>query len=76
MLPKPSSNAEKNNPFIIPRNHKVEEALNFAISDQNNIKFKEYCEILSDPYNYNLKKIEYRFPSDVLDKNYQTFCGT
>ncbi len=67
---------KKNNPFIIPRNHKVEEALNFAISDQNNMKFKEYCEILSDPYNYNLKKNEYRFPSDILDKNYQTFCGT
>src|SRR6056300_947573 len=41
----------KNNPIIIPRNHKVEEALTEA--DGGNLeKFKKFLKVLNDPYSY------------------------
>ena len=62
------------NPLVIPRNHKVEEALNAA--NQNDFKpFHKLLEILTNPYNRNQNIIEYRIPSTIKEK-YQTFCGT
>ena len=62
------------NPLVIPRNHKVEEALNAA--NQNDFKpFHKLLEILTNPYNRNQNIIDYRIPSTVKEK-YQTFSGT
>ena len=62
------------NPLVIPRNHKVEEALNAA--NQNDFKpFHKLLEILTNPYNKNQNIIEYQIPSTTKEK-YQTFCGT
>jgi len=63
-----------NNPLVIPRNHKVEEALNAA--DQNNFKpiFK-ILEILSKPYNDQKNINDYQYPN-LSSEKYQTFCGT
>ena len=62
------------NPLVIPRNHKVEEALNAA--NQNDLKpFLKLLEILDNPYNKNKDIIEYQIPSTTKEK-YQTFCGT
>ena len=62
------------NPLVIPRNHKVEEALNAA--NQNDFKpFHKLLEILTNPYNKNQNIIEYQIPSTIKEK-YQTFCGT
>ena len=63
-----------NNPLVIPRNHKVEEALNAA--DQNNFKpiFK-ILEILSKPYNDQKNINDYQYPN-LSNEKYQTFCGT
>ena len=62
------------NPLVIPRNHKVEEALYEA--NNNNLKpLKSLLKILSDPYNENDNIIEYQIVP-VTDEIYQTFCGT
>ena len=62
------------NPLVIPRNHKVEEALNAA--NQNDLKpFLKLLEILDNPYKKNKVSIEYQLPSAAKEK-YQTFCGT
>ena len=65
---------KKNNPLVIPRNHKVEEALEAA--EKNDLKpFNQLIEILKDPYTQKDDIINYQTPSN-LDEKYQTFCGT
>ena len=65
---------KNNNPLVIPRNHKVEEALEAA--EKNDLKpFNKLIEILKDPYTQKDDIINYQTPSN-LDEKYQTFCGT
>ena len=62
------------NPLVIPRNHKVEEALEEA----NKEKFKplqNLLKILNDPYSEQKNLLDYQTPSPS-DDSYQTFCGT
>ena len=62
------------NPLVIPRNHKVEEALNEA--NQGNLKPTiQFLDILKNPYNEKKNIDEYQMPS-LSNKNYKTFCGT
>ena len=64
---------KKNNPIVIPRNHKVEEALEAA----NNNELKPMYDLLSvlkKPYTIQKYIENYQSPSNVQD--YQTFCGT
>ena len=61
------------NPSVIPRNHKVEEALS-AANDNDLEVMNKMLSILNKPYD-NQKDIgEYQSPSG--NKDYQTFCGT
>ena len=61
------------NPIVIPRNHKVEEALKAA--NENNLDvMNKLLSILTKSYE-NHKNIEdFQSPSNI--KEYQTFCGT
>ena len=62
------------NPIVIPRNHKVEEALEAA--EKNNFKpITRLVEILKDPYSKQKNIINYQIHSNS-EKKYQTFCGT
>ena len=62
------------NPLVIPRNHKVEEALNEA--NKNNMKpLKKILDVLSKPYSKQKEISDYQNPSFSKNK-YQTFCGT
>jgi uncharacterized protein YdiU (UPF0061 family) len=63
-----------NNPLFIPRNHKVEEALEAA--EQNDLKpFNKILEILEKPYDEQEVNDDYQSPS-ISDEEYKTFCGT
>ena len=63
-----------NNPLVIPRNHKIEEALEAV--EQNNIEpMNKILEILDKPYDEQKDMIDYQSPSKLAGK-YQTFCGT
>ena len=61
------------NPIVIPRNHKVEEALSDA-NEGNLDNFNKLLSIISNPYS-DLQDIK-DFQSPSLNNNYQTFCGT
>ena len=61
------------NPIVIPRNHKVEEALSDA-NEGNLDNFNKLLSIIGNPYS-DLKDIK-DFQSPSLNNNYQTFCGT
>jgi uncharacterized protein YdiU (UPF0061 family) len=63
------------NPIVIPRNHKVEEALNAANNDDLN-PMKNLLKVLEKPYESQKGISEYQSPSPITDKKYQTFCGT
>ena len=63
------------NPNVIPRNHKVEEALKAA--NENNFEpFHNLLKVLRSPYNSNADLSEYQKPAPFTDEKYQTFCGT
>jgi len=65
----------ENNPTVIPRNHKVEEAL--AEADKGNLdKMKKLLTILKNPYDKQSDIKEYQMPAPSSNEKYQTFCGT
>src|SRR6056300_1406743 len=63
------------NPMVIPRNHKVEEALTLA-SNGDLTLFNRLIKILKNPYTVNSNDLEFMSPAPHSDKKYQTFCGT
>jgi uncharacterized protein YdiU (UPF0061 family) len=64
---------KKNNPIVIPRNHKVEEALEAA--NNNELKpMNNLLSILKKPYAKQANIDDFQIPSKI--QNYQTFCGT
>jgi uncharacterized protein YdiU (UPF0061 family) len=64
---------KKNNPIVIPRNHKVEEVLEAA--NNNDLKpMYELLSILKKPYTKQINIEKFQTPSN--NQNYQTFCGT
>jgi len=65
------------NPIYIPRNHKVEEALEIAVNHNDYSKFELLLTILSKPFQPQAGKEDYNHPaSDEFGKTFQTFCGT
>ena len=63
-----------NNPLVIPRNQKVEEALESA--NKNDLKpFNNLLRILKKPYE-NTKKKEYQLTVTTIGKTYKTFFVT
>ena len=63
------------NPLIIPRNHKVEEALEAANNNDLSPLIK-LIKILEKPYDKQQENIDYQSPAPLGNKKYQTFCGT
>jgi uncharacterized protein YdiU (UPF0061 family) len=63
------------NPVVIPRNHRVEEALAAANQDDLSV-LQRLLSALSQPYDYSAATQEFRTspPSDQC--RYRTFCGT
>jgi len=63
------------NPLIIPRNHKVEEALDSANNGDLN-PTKNLLKILEKPYEDRKEINEYQSSAPPSNKIYKTFCGT
>ena len=63
------------NPIIIPRNHKVEEALT-AANNGNLEVMNKLLTVLEKPYENQNSIIDFQSPAPSSDKAYQTFCGT
>ena len=66
---------KKSNPVVIPRNHKVEEAL--AAAEEGNFEVViNLLSILKKPYDLQKNSADYQSPPLLSDQKYQTFCGT
>jgi uncharacterized protein YdiU (UPF0061 family) len=65
-----------NNPVVIPRNHKVEEALEAACSNGDYQPLHRSLAALANPFEDGPEKNGYREASPDCSVGYQTFCGT
>jgi uncharacterized protein YdiU (UPF0061 family) len=63
------------NPAFIPRNHRVEAALNAAEAEDYG-PFHKLLSILQRPYDDQQELIEYAQPPQPSERVLQTFCGT
>lgn len=63
------------NPAIIPRNHRVEEALEAAEQEGDYSVMEELLHALSEPYAYSPAQAEYAVVPE-RSRPYRTFCGT
>ena len=66
---------KQNNPSVIPRNHRVEDALYAAVVKNDYSVMEDLLEVLKDPYDYSELQEEYTTTSES-SKSYRTFCGT
>lgn len=67
---------ERSNPTVIPRNHRVEEALSAAVNDNNYGIMQKLLDILKDPYDYSNINEEYSKLPKATSCPYKTYCGT
>lgn len=67
---------KNSNPAIIPRNHRVEEALESAVKQGDYSVMDKLIDVLSQPYAYSNMQIPYTALPEPTDCKYQTFCGT
>jgi uncharacterized protein YdiU (UPF0061 family) len=65
-----------NNPSVIPRNHRVEEALEAAVKYGDYSVMQKLLSVLSDPYSYSPEHEVYTTLPAPSSCPYQTFCGT
>ena len=65
---------KKTNPLVIPRNYKIEEALEIAENGDYSLVNK-IIEALKEPYKISNEKFNYQNPGPKKE-NYKTFCGT
>jgi uncharacterized protein YdiU (UPF0061 family) len=65
-----------NNPYFIPRNHLVEEALDGVCFDENFKVFNEILEVMSSPYTDNSLFNHLKNGPVHGDGEYKTYCGT
>ncbi|WP_079479146.1 protein adenylyltransferase SelO [Halobacillus salinus] len=63
------------NPSVIPRNHRVDEAIEAAVSREDYSVMERLIEVLQHPFAYTDEQEEYIHPP-AGDEPYQTFCGT
>lgn len=64
------------NPALIPRNHRVEEALDAAVNNGDYSVMKRLLEVLSSPYAHTKEQADYSTLPAPSNRPYRTFCGT
>jgi len=65
------------NPWIIPRNHRVEEALEAASEHEDLAPFEQLLAALREPFAERAENARYAQPAPAaMTACYQTFCGT
>jgi uncharacterized protein YdiU (UPF0061 family) len=63
------------NPFVIPRNHRVEEALAAAVAGDFAV-MQHLLDVLADPFTETEAHRSYREAPPAGSAAYRTFCGT
>jgi uncharacterized protein YdiU (UPF0061 family) len=64
------------NPAVIPRNHRVEEALAAAVEQSDFTVMEKLLGVLSQPYQDPPEYVGYHLPAPPSAQPYRTFCGT
>jgi serine/tyrosine/threonine adenylyltransferase len=64
------------NPAFVPRNHRVEQALDAAIEYGDFSPFAELLTVLSQPYEDQAAFADYASPPHADERVFRTFCGT
>lgn len=64
------------NPAVIPRNHRVEEALEAAVLRDDYSVMERLLKVLANPYAYSPDQEEYTVLPEASTCPYRTFCGT
>jgi uncharacterized protein YdiU (UPF0061 family) len=64
------------NPAVIPRNHRVEEALSAAVERADFAPFEALMDVLSRPFEDDPTTARYTLPPNPDERVLQTFCGT
>jgi len=64
------------NPALIPRNHRVEAALEAAVNQGDYSVMERLLEVLSNPYAHSTEQDEYTTLPSKSVSPYQTYCGT
>jgi uncharacterized protein YdiU (UPF0061 family) len=67
---------QSSNPAIIPRNHRVEAALEAAAKQEDYSVMEGLLAALSNPYAYSPEQDEYTTLPEPSSCPYRTFCGT
>jgi serine/tyrosine/threonine adenylyltransferase len=66
----------KVNPAFIPRNHRVEQAIEEAYKNSDFSFFEKLLLVLAKPFEDQAENKEYMFPPEDKFQGYVTFCGT
>jgi serine/tyrosine/threonine adenylyltransferase len=66
----------RHNPAVIPRNHRVEEALAAAVERADFTVMGNLLEVLSQPFQDPPEEAGYHLPAPPSGEPYRTFCGT
>jgi uncharacterized protein YdiU (UPF0061 family) len=64
------------NPAVIPRNHRVEEALEAAVARGDFTVMEKLLGVLSRPFEDPPEQAGYHLPAPPSAEPYRTFCGT
>ena len=64
------------NPAIIPRNHRIKQAIENAVGQEDYGPFEKLLEVLSSPYGELAGLREYLLPPKPEEHVLKTFCGT
>lgn len=64
------------NPAVIPRNHRVEAALESAVEKGDYSVMERLLSVLSNPFAHTPEQAEYATLPEPSNCRYQTFCGT
>ena len=64
------------NPAIIPRNYRIEQAIEAAVDQEDYGPFEKLLEVLSSHYEEQEGLWEYMLPPKPEEHVLQTFCGT
>jgi serine/tyrosine/threonine adenylyltransferase len=76
--PKASSHLlmRNSNPALIPRNHRVEAALEAAVKQGDYSVMERLLDVLSSPYAHAPEQADYSTLPALSTRPYRTFCGT
>lgn len=67
---------KQHNPSVIPRNHRVEEALRAAVQKGDYEPLQKLLSVLEKPFAHSPEQEEFATPPEPTATPYRTFCGT